>query len=210
MVVGAVEATPFPVETSLGRNGSTGVAAPASAAVPAPKRKELGPIVLPPRKRLSGATLAALAVVAGLIAIALGALGVGRAVTSASSDDASVVTADLSSAQRVASLLATTRATTIPLRRSGGRLALVVRADGKGALVLNGLSRAPAGRTYQAWIRAPGGKPATSAALFSGQESVVPLRVPIPPGGAVAVTVEPASGVSAPSKPLRIVATRSG
>jgi anti-sigma-K factor RskA len=74
--------------------------------------------------------------------------------------------------------------------------------------VLHGLQDAPPGRSYQAWVVSKRGARPASAALFSSTETVVPLSVPVPPGAVVAVTVEPAGGVSSPAGKLRLAATR--
>ena len=170
-------------------------------------RKELGPIELPPRRRLSGATLAATAVVLGLAALGVGAWGVVNAVES---DDSSSSAPPQSTAdEQLRALLSGQTASSIPLRHSGGHLTLVVGANGEGALVLHGLREAPAGRSYQAWVVGRANAQPVSAALFSGSESVVPLAVSVPEGALVAVTVEPADGVSSPGAgKLRLAATR--
>jgi anti-sigma factor RsiW len=73
------------------------------------------------------------------------------------------------------------------------------------SLQIKGLSAAPRGKTYEAWVIPPGRAP-RPAALFGGGAgtSVVRLRSGVPPHGVVAVTLERAGGVSAPTTPLII------
>jgi len=65
--------------------------------------------------------------------------------------------------------------------------------------VISGLERAPSEMTYEAWVIQ--GEQPVPAGLFSGggNQTVVPLTVPVPEGGIVAVTVEPAGGVDRPT-----------
>ncbi len=85
----------------------------------------------------------------------------------------------------------------IPL--SGRSGTLVVSKTGQAALVLPGLSRAPAGKTYEAWVIASG-KP-RAAGLFAGggDVSLVGLSRGVPGGAIVAVTVERKGGVAQPT-----------
>jgi anti-sigma-K factor RskA len=82
---------------------------------------------------------------------------------------------------------------------SGANGSLVVSKTGQAALVLPGLSRAPAGKTYEAWV-IESGKP-SSAGLFpgGGDVSLVGLTRGVPNGAVVAVTVEPKGGVARPT-----------
>ena len=170
-------------------------------------RKELGPVELPPRRWPSGATLAALALTLGLAALGLGAWGIANVpgTDHTTSQSGTQPTADDG---QLGALLSGQAASSIPLRHSGGHLTLVVGANGEGALVLRGLQEAPSGRSYQAWVVSRANARPLSAALFSGTESVVPLSVSVPAGAVVAVTVEPAGGVSSPAGELRLAATR--
>ena len=83
---------------------------------------------------------------------------------------------------------------------AGANGALVVAASGEAALVVSGVRRAPKDKTYEAWVIS-NGKPAR-AGLFGGgsTDSVVPLSHPVPPGAIVAVTLERAGGVDAPTR----------
>ena len=79
---------------------------------------------------------------------------------------------------------------------------LVVR-NGHATLEFSGLSSAPAGKTYEAWIISASGT-AQPAGLFAGGASAtVHLTGRVPPHATVAVTVERAGGVRHPTtKPI--------
>ena len=72
-----------------------------------------------------------------------------------------------------------------------------VDADGQATLVANA-SAAPSGKTYQAWVIPPDGKP-ISAGVFAGGRTSVDLVAKAHPGDTVAVTVEPAGGSQQPT-----------
>jgi anti-sigma-K factor RskA len=74
------------------------------------------------------------------------------------------------------------------------------------ATLLADAGSVPSGKTYQAWVIPPGGKP-ISAGLFSGGRTSVDLATVAHPGDTVAVTVEPAGGSPQPTSPP-ISATR--
>jgi anti-sigma-K factor RskA len=81
--------------------------------------------------------------------------------------------------------------------------AVVLAPDRTATLHLGGLAAAPQGKTYEAWIIPAGGAP-RPAGLFAGQ--TLSLRGKLPPHATVAVTLEPARGVSAPTTPVLIAA----
>lgn len=72
-----------------------------------------------------------------------------------------------------------------------------VDADGQATLVANA-SAAPSGKTYQAWVIPPGGKP-IPAGVFAGGRTSVDLDTKAHRGDTVAVTVEPAGGSQQPT-----------
>jgi anti-sigma-K factor RskA len=85
---------------------------------------------------------------------------------------------------------------------SGTEGQLVVAPTGEAVLLLPELARAPRGKTYEAWVidrSAP-----QPAGLFEGGErTAVALARPVPEGAVVAVTLERAGGVPAPTgRPL--------
>jgi anti-sigma-K factor RskA len=84
---------------------------------------------------------------------------------------------------------------------------VVVGANGKATLNVSGLANAPHGKTYEAWI-IPSGKPPRPAGLFSNGTSAVHLRGSVPKHAVVAVTVEHAGGVPAPTT-TPILSTRT-
>jgi anti-sigma-K factor RskA len=97
---------------------------------------------------------------------------------------------------QAAAILADPAARRVPL--SGDYGTLVVRDTGQAALVVRRLPKAPAGKTYEAWV-IEGGKP-RPAGLFaggSGPQAVV-LEEPVPQGAQVAATIEEAGGVPSP------------
>jgi anti-sigma factor RsiW len=148
----------------------------------------------PRRRRRAVPVLAAAAAIAAVVALAL---GLRAADLSGQLDD---TRAALDRAQSSAAVLADPGAQSVDLQAGDGRL--VVDADGQAVLVLDGLDPAPAGRTYEMWV-VPGGdiEQASSAGLFpgSGGREIVPVEGTVQPGDVVAVTVEPAGGVAAPT-----------
>lgn len=90
------------------------------------------------------------------------------------------------------------------VRLHGAQGSLLLAGGHRGALVVSGLTPAPRGKTYEAWVILHGA--ASKAGLFSIRRAgptVVSLTRPVPPGAEVAVTLERAGGVSQPTaKPL--------
>jgi anti-sigma-K factor RskA len=80
---------------------------------------------------------------------------------------------------------------------------VVLGADRSATLRVTGLSPAPRGKTYEAWVIPAGGR-AKPAGLFSGERTTtLRLRGTVPKGAVVAVTIERAGGARAPtSAPL--------
>jgi anti-sigma-K factor RskA len=76
---------------------------------------------------------------------------------------------------------------------------LVTPGGGNAALVVCGLSRAPAGKTYEAWVVE--GKTPRPAGLFRGGTGCPPvlLERAVPAGAVVAVTLERAGGTQLPT-----------
>ena len=191
-------------------NGSPSVRlqpSPADAQPSASTRPSAERAGIPPERRLSAPTLAALAAAAGVAAIALGGWafvsGVGR------DDHATTRTASPPSGfQEAVALLARPDAQRLPLERAAGRITLVVQRSGDAALVLNGLGEAQSGWAYQAWVTPADSITPRSAGLFSGRDIVVPLATPVPPGATVAVTLEPSTGSFAPTRRAKLVAVR--
>ena len=156
-------------------------------------RAERQTVVLLDSRRRAPRVLAAVAAVAAVVAIGLGAYAV-----SLSSDLDSTRSA-LAAKERAAALLADPGATAVALEPGPGRL--VVGADGDAVLVLDDLPEAPAGKTYQAWVVE--GQTPTSAGTFdsTGGRAIVSIPQSVPDGAVVAVTIEDAGGASAPTLP---------
>ena len=154
----------------------------------------------------SGTTLAMLATLAGVGALALGSwafVSEARSDSQASTDD------DPSAAmERAISLLSKPSTQRVPLAGSDGRIVLAVGVGGRAVLALDELGPAPAGESYQAWLIGPDGRVTASAAVFTGAETIVPLAQIVPRGSGVGVTLERAGGVPAPTRTLTLVAER--
>jgi anti-sigma factor RsiW len=133
-----------------------------------------------PRRRSWTAPLAAAAALAAAVAIGV---GVWAATRPAANDS-------------FTSVLAKPGAKLVPM---GDRGTLAVAPDGTAAIALT-VPRAPAGKTYEAWVIRDGA--AKRAGLFSGT-TVLRIERPVKPGSVVAVTIERSGGVERPtSKPV--------
>jgi anti-sigma-K factor RskA len=74
---------------------------------------------------------------------------------------------------------------------------VIVSPDGQATLFAS-VGRAPAGKTYEAWVIR--GKVALPAGLFQGGGTLkLTLTRPAKPGDVIAITVEPAGGTKAPT-----------
>jgi anti-sigma-K factor RskA len=90
---------------------------------------------------------------------------------------------------------------------TGAEGQLIVGLEGTATLVVDGLSAAPTGKTYEAWVISDGmPKP---AGIFSGgdERTAFALTRSVPDGATVAVTVEPAGGTEAPTGDVRFSAS---
>lgn len=152
-------------------------------------------VVVPfePRSRRALPILAAAAAAAAVVALGL---GLWAARLSGDLDEARTA---LERQREAASIIASPEARTIALRTGRGRL--VVDSDGRAVLVLPDLAAAPAGRTYEIWV-VEGDAP-VPAGLFSGREDAVLVGVEgiVDDGDVIAVTIEKAGGVKAPTTP---------
>jgi anti-sigma-K factor RskA len=85
---------------------------------------------------------------------------------------------------------------------SGADGSLLVARDGRAAIVVCGLDRAPSGRTYEAWVIR--GQTPARAGLFAGGGRCQPfvLSRVVARGSTVAVTLERAGGVDKPTTPV--------
>ncbi len=154
--------------------------------------REERPNVVPlrPRSRTTAVLGAAAAIAAG-VAIALGIWNVSL---HNSLDDKD---AALSATKRALVVVGDAAAARHGLSGAAGQL--VVAGSGKAALVICHLPKAPAGKTYQAWVLTPDSP--TSAGLFDSDSGclAVPLDANVPADTGVAVTVEPDGGSLKPT-----------
>jgi anti-sigma factor RsiW len=149
-------------------------------------------VALEPRRRRLVPVLGVAAAVAAVIAV-----GVWASDLSSQLDESR---AALARQQAATEILVDPEADTVALQAGDGRL--IVAADGQAVLVLDDLDPAPSGKTYEMWI-VPGGAiaDASPAGTFPGGEGavVVGLDGAVADGDVVAVTVEAAGGVDAPT-----------
>ena len=130
------------------------------------------------RRRLSS-VLAAATAIAAAVAIGIGIYAVSLG------NELNDTRAALASQEQIANVLADPEATTVALQSGTGHL--VVAGD-SAVLVLDDLSAAPDGKTYQAWV-VDGPNP-VSAGIFdaTGGHAIVPIPQPVSDGAVVAVT----------------------
>ncbi len=163
-------------------------------------------------RRRSVASITTLALAAGIGALGLGVLALVLAATSGDSPAAptaapaasagSSVTA--ASERRALALLAKPSTERLAFRQSRGELLLAVGSGGKGAIIVQGLDRAPAQQPYQAWLIGAG-KP-VRVARFTGAERVVFLTAGVPKGATIAVAKGRVTALE--HGPERMIATR--
>ena len=170
----------------------------ATPGVPVP----LPALDLPSARRPGWPTLAALAAGCGVVAIVLGAWAL---VASIRSSDAGPPDPTV---QQAVAVLTNARAERILLHGSVGRVALVVDPEGKAVLALDGLGRAPDGRTYAAWVVPAGSATPQRIGTFIGTRRAVPLDRRVGHGALVAITLEVEPPPERPSRPLRVSAVR--
>jgi anti-sigma factor RsiW len=147
------------------------------------------PNVVPLRPRWVGATRAVAAVA---VAAAL-ALGIWAATLSNSLHNERNARAQDRRALRIAS---DPRATRVPVSGTAPGSVFVL-PNGNAALVVASLDRAPAGRTYEAWV-IRNGKPLPSGTFAGGGSTAVSLARRVPSGAVVAVTLERKPGATEP------------
>ena len=202
MVAPVEEASP----TAVARPDSNGSASSAEPAPSTTRTSTLGPLELPPKRRPSAATLVTIAALVGVAAIAIGTTAIVSSLDSDESGQAAEQTTTVSAVEEAISLLSKPSTQRVPVANSGGRIILAIGANGRGVLILDGLGAAPAGKAYQAWVIKPNAKAPSSAAVFDGVETMVPLSVSVKPGAVVAITIEQAGGAPAPTQTPTLVA----
>ncbi len=144
-----------------------------------------------PRRRRTVPVLAAAAAMAAVVALAVG-LWAARL-----SDELDDARSALERERAAAAVLVDPDSRTVALHAGEGRL--VVGPDGKAVLVLDGVDPAPAGKTYELWIIERGTP--QRAGLFPGRNGmdVVGVDGTVEEGDVIAVTIEDAGGVNAPT-----------
>ncbi|HYI73919.1 MAG TPA: anti-sigma factor [Gaiellaceae bacterium] len=166
---------------------------------------------IPHGRRLTPVLLAALGVLAGIAAMAVGTAAVISAGSSA--EPAPVATTqtegvttppvqpDVPAERRVLSLLAKPSTERVAFRGARG-LVLAVGSGGRAAILVRGLTEAPAGTSYGAWILSPGRGP-VRAAQFTGVERAVFLSRPLGPRASVVISTRRPTA-TAPGRNARV------
>jgi anti-sigma-K factor RskA len=90
----------------------------------------------------------------------------------------------------------------VSLTQSGSTrsFALMLNPNRTATLHIDGVPAAPSGKTYEAWIIPAGGSPRPAGLFPSGENATVHIRGTVPKHAVVAVTVERAGGVNAPTQ----------
>jgi Anti-sigma-K factor rskA len=201
-----VEAGTVPVPAGDSTAGSNGIAL-ATPAAAVRREPQAGPYAVPRQQRVSGATIATLAAVAGMAAIGLGLWAFVESVRDEVSPQPRRPAS--SEAAQAISLLSKPTTVRIPFAGADGWITLAVASTGRGLLVLEGIRVAPVGRTYQAWVVPRGARSEPlPAAVFSGVEGVVPLTARVKQGFRVGITIERPGGAPAPTKAFRLSVER--
>jgi Anti-sigma-K factor rskA, C-terminal len=174
--------------------------------------------LVPPRASRAPGVIATLATLAGIVAVGLATWAFVTVVRSVDREPPAPppVKPTLARASppvklkpnRALALLALPSTERYRMAGSVGRMTLAVVPGDRGYLALNGLWRAPRGRTYVAWLVPPAGGTMRSVATFRGGTGLVRLRGRVAPGSAVAVTLEHDRRAAGPSRTPRLVAIR--
>lgn len=166
----------------------------------------LAQVEVPRGRRPSPMTIAVVATLAGIGALALGTAAVFTARDSGKTTVVTTTTPAVTAGAepQLIALLAKPSTQRIVFSRSGGRLVLAVGSAGRAAILLRGLERAAPGKPYVAWVIAPGSGPVRGA-RFVGTERAVFLSVPVGPRASVVVSPVRPAGADAKA---RIVASR--
>ena len=99
--------------------------------------------------------------------------------------------------------------TTLTNGGSSNKLALKLSVqDAVATMTVTGLPDAPAGKTYEVWV-INGSTPSRAGLFHEGGKHSLTLAQPVQPGAKVAITLEQAGGVDAPTTPVIVSATYS-
>lgn len=161
---------------------------------------------MPRRRRWILPATLSLAAVAAVAAVGLGLWALSLSDSRNTERDAAKATSQ-TQASAIA-LLSQPGAKRIPVKGSQGQIVLVIGKSGRAILIVSGLRRTPAGKTYQAWV-VTGQKPRPAGLFDGGRQSVIQLTQAVPKGAIVAVTLEPKGGLAAPSGTILFSAKRS-
>lgn len=149
-------------------------------------------VLLEPRRRRALPVVGAAAAIAAVVALGIGLWAAGL------SGDLDEAQTALEQQREAIAVLADPESRTVTLAAGDGRLE--VDPDGRAVLVLGGLDPAPSGKTYEIWVIEGEAAP-VPAGLFSGREGaeLVLVDETVDEGAVVAVTIEDAGGVDAPT-----------
>lgn len=134
--------------------------------------------------------LGAVAAVAAVVAIALGAWALTLNGRLGNANER------LAAERTSLSIVSDPSARTVALAKGEGKL--VVASGGKAVMIVDGLSRAPSGKTYELWV-IMGTTPKRAGLFHGGGRSVVGVDEAVGKDAYVAVTLERAGGVDAPT-----------
>jgi len=151
--------------------------------------------IVPIRRRpvfASVRIVAAVAAVAAVVAIALGAWAVSLHGRLGNANDR------LAAERTSLSVVSDPNARPVSLAKGDGRL--VVAPGGRAVMIVDGLTPAPPGKTYEVWV-VMGTTPKRAGLFHGGDRSVVAVDGTVGKDAVVAVTLEPAGGVDAPTTP---------
>jgi anti-sigma factor RsiW len=137
-----------------------------------------------------GWAVGAVAAVAAVVAIALGAWAVSLHGRLGDANDR------LAADRAALAIVSDPAARAVDLAKGNGKL--VVAPDGRAAMIVDGLAKAPSGKTYEVWV-IRGTKPTRAGTFAGGDRSVVAVQGTVGNDAVVAVTLERAGGVNAPT-----------
>ena len=92
-------------------------------------------------------------------------------------------------------------------RLTGADGQLLVTPERDGVLIVNGLPPAPDGKTYEAWVIQDDSPLPAGIFAGGGMQTAFALTRAVPEGATVAVTIEPAGGVGAPTGDVQFSAS---
>jgi anti-sigma factor RsiW len=149
-------------------------------------------VSLPARRPWAFRAVSAAAAVAACVAVGLGVWA--TTLSHSVNQERAARAADA----RAVEILSDPASRRVPLDNGAGVVA--VDPTGQGVLVVDRLPRAPAGKTYEAWVIPANGNPLPAGTFEGGgRTTVVHLARSVPRGSLVAATVEAAGGVTTPS-----------